>query len=199
MPEAGRVITGSAGGLRLTAPGSQTRPVSDKVKQALFSILEAERADIWDRPLLDLFAGSGAIGIEALSRGAPAVVMVERDRRAVAVIRHNLEHTRLGDGARVEARDVAAFLSSDPPALPFGSAVLDPPYAQLPDLVSSLERLGEPDTGWFDAEALVAAKHFWKDDLGARFGVLVRIRERRFGETALSVYRRSPEPHPGGR
>lgn len=173
--------------------------MSDKVKQALFSILEAERPDIWDRPLLDLYAGSGAIGIEALSRGAPAVVLVERDRRAVAVIGRNLERTRLGDGARVEARDVLRYLATVLPAVPFGSAVLDPPYAQVEDLISSLEQLGEGDGAWLEADALVAAKHFWKDDPGSRVGVLERIRERRFGETALSVYRAHPEPTPGGR
>jgi 16S rRNA (guanine966-N2)-methyltransferase len=199
VPDAGRVITGMAGGLRLEAPGPGTRPFSDKVKQALFSIMESEREDVWDHPALDLFAGSGAIGIEALSRGAPVAVLVEKNGRAAAVIARNLERTRLSDAARVARRDVAEFLRSPALEAPFGSVVLDPPYAQVDALRASLERLGEPTHAWLDADAVVAAKHFWKDAPPDHVGELERVRERRFGETALSVYRRHIEPTAGGR
>ena len=200
MPDAGRVVTGSAGGLRLEAPGPVTRPMSDKVKQALFSMLEAEREDAWDHPVLDLFAGSGAAGIEALSRGAPAAVLVEKDGRAAAVIGRNLERTGLLSGARVLRRDVSVFLAHGPEGTeaPFGCVVLDPPYAQVADLVAALERLGDPAAGWLDDSAVVVAKHFWKDGPPDRCGDLSRVRVRRFGETALSVYRRSSELAPGG-
>jgi 16S rRNA (guanine966-N2)-methyltransferase len=170
--------------------------LSDKVKQALFSLLESERPDIWERPMLDLFAGSGAAGIEALSRGAPRAVLVEKDARAIAVIERNLERTHLSPAARVVRGDVLAFLASPPPEAPFGCVFLDPPYAQVAELSASLGRLGLPD--WLDADAVVAAKHFWKDAPAVQVGSLVRIRERRFGETALSVYRRSPEHAAGG-
>ncbi len=195
MPDAGRVVTGSAGGLRLDAPGPGTRPLSDKVKQALFSMIEAERPDVWDQPMLDLFAGSGAAGIEALSRGTSAAVLVERDGRAAAVIRRNLERTDLAADARVVRRDVLAFLSavSSVPEAPFGCVLLDPPYPQSDDLLTALTRLGEPDGGWLDDAAVVVAKHFWKDAPPEHCGVLVRVRERRFGETALSVYRQESE------
>ena len=202
MPDAGRVVTGSAGGLRLEAPGTGTRPLSDKVKQALFSMVEAEREDVWERPMLDLFAGSGAAGIEALSRGAPAAVLVERDGRAAAVIRRNLEKTNLTDRARVVRGDVLAYLatSSDQGLNgPFGCVVLDPPYAQVDDLVVALRQLGADEGGRIDGQAVVVAKHFWKDAPPHRIGVLERIRSRRFGETALSVYRRSPEHAEGDR
>ena len=201
VPEAGRVITGSAGGLRLEAPGLVTRPLSDRVKQSLFSLLEAERADLWGQPVLDLFAGSGAAGIEALSRGAPRAVLVERDGRAASVIRHNLQRTGLGARARVVPRDVAAFLglaSSRVPETPFGSVIIDPPYEQVQDLLSSLELLGRPAEGWLGDDAVVVAKHFWKTALPERSGALERVRVRRFGETALSVYRRRPESAAGG-
>ena len=200
MPDAGRVVTGIAGGLRLEAPGPGTRPLSDKVKQALFSMVEAEREDVWERPMLDLFAGSGAAGIEALSRGAPAAVLVERDGRATGVIRRNLERTRLAAGATVVRKDVLSWLAAGPsePA-PFGSVVLDPPYPQAADLVAALEALGDAAAGWLDPAAVVVAKHFWKDAPPERVGSLVRQRDRRFGETALSVYRRVPEHAAGGR
>ena len=97
-------------------------------------------------------------------------------------------------------RDVGAFLarSSEAPEAPFGCVVLDPPYAQAADLLAALERLGDPDGGWLDAAAVVVAKHFWKDALPDRSGELRRVRVRRFGETSLSVYRRSPELVVGG-
>jgi 16S rRNA (guanine966-N2)-methyltransferase len=193
------VITGFAGGLRLDAPGPGTRPFSDKVKQALFSMMQSEREDVWERPHLDLFSGSGAIGIEALSRGAPVAVFVERDRRATTVIARNLERTRLQGGARVAAQDVSAFLRARAPEAPFGSVVLDPPYAMAVELGVCLDRLAAPDAGWLDENAIVAAKHFWKDAPAAEIGILRRVRERRFGETALSVYRRHIEPVTGGR
>jgi 16S rRNA (guanine966-N2)-methyltransferase len=200
VPEAGRVITGSAGGLRLDAPGPGTRPLSDRVKQALFSLLEAERPDAWAHAFLDLFAGSGAAGIEALSRGAPRAVLVERDGRAAAIVERNLERTGLSARARVVRRDVAAFLagaSAGAVEAPFGCVFVDPPYAQVDDLLASLERLAAPGSGWLDEAALVVAKHFWKVPPPDRVGGLARIRERRFGETALSVYRRASETAAG--
>lgn len=200
MPDAGRVITGRAGGLRLEAAGPGTRPLSDKVKQALFSLVEAERDDVWEHTVLDLFAGAGAAGIEALSRGAPSAVLVERDGGAAAVIRRNLERTGLASAGRVVRRDVASFLATarDVIEAPFGFVFVDPPYEQAGDLVASLERLAAPESGWIDDAVVVVAKHFWKTAPPEVCGELRRTRARRFGETALSVYRRSPESAAGG-
>ena len=201
VPEAGRVITGSAGGLRLEAPGPGTRPLSDRVKQALFSLLEAERPGVWEGSVLDLFAGSGAAAIEALSRGAPRAVLVERDGRAASVIDRNLAHTSLVEGARVVRREVGAFLAAGPasvPEGPFSCVFVDPPYAQVSDLLASLQLLAAPDSGWLDPAAVVVAKHFWKALPPERMGTLLRVRVRRFGETALSVYRRASDTAAGG-
>jgi 16S rRNA (guanine(966)-N(2))-methyltransferase RsmD len=200
VPEAGRVVAGCAGGLRLAAPGGGTRPVSDRVKQSLFSLLEAERPDVWDAAVLDLFSGSGALAIEALSRGAPRAVLVEHDRRAVTTIGQNLERTGLADRARVIRQEVAAFLAPGaalPDEAPFGAVFLDPPYAQVDDLSACLDALAG-QSGWLDETALLVAKHFWKTAPADRFGALVLIRSRRFGETLLSVYRRGQEPAAGG-
>ena len=185
MADAGRVIAGTARGVRLTAPGDGTRPFGDRVKQTLFAILDPS---IRGARVLDLFAGSGAAGIEALSRGAAIAVFVERDRNATRVIEENLRRTRLVDRARVVRAEALAWLAAEgTPVDPWTVAVLDPPYADEAALPVALEALGQPgmvaDDGW------VVAKHFWKTALPARIGLLASARGRRFGETALTFYR----------
>jgi 16S rRNA (guanine966-N2)-methyltransferase len=203
VPDAGRVITGSAGGLRLRSPGAGTRPLSDRVKQALFAIVEAERDDAWDTPMLDAFAGSGAAAVEALSRGAPHALLIEDDGRAAGVARANLRSADLAERARVIGRDAVAVLRAGRAALadegsPFGVVVLDPPYDRPDLLAASLRALGADALGWLDADACVVAKHFWRDRPPDRAGDLVLARERRFGETALSVYRRGTQAEESG-
>ena len=199
MPEAGRVITGSARGVRLRSPGGGTRPLSDRVKQALFGIIEAERDDAWEVTMLDAFAGSGSAAIEALSRGAPGALLIESDARAAAVARANLAQAGVDDRARVVQRDAIVVLRAGAQTLaasgaPFGVVLLDPPYERSDLLVASLTSVGDPRLGWLDAEACVVAKHFWRDRPPEVAGSLRLARERRFGETALSVYRRGTEP-----
>jgi 16S rRNA (guanine966-N2)-methyltransferase len=199
VPEAGRVITGTARGIRLRSPGGGTRPLSDRVKQALFAIVEAERDDAWEVTMLDAFAGSGAAAIEALSRGAPGALLIESDARAAAVARANLALAGVDGRARVLQRDAIAVLRAGAGALgaaqaPFGVVVLDPPYERSDLLAESLAALADPRLGWLDADAIVVAKHFWRDRPPEVAGDLRATRDRRFGETALSVYRRATEP-----
>ncbi len=192
MPDAGRVIGGTARGVRLEAPGPGTRPLTDRVKESAFGALES--AGALDGPFLDLFAGSGAAGIEALSRGAPAAMLVERDGRTASVIGDNLRRARLAAGDVVRA-DVLTFLTRPrtPVAAPFTAVFLDPPYGE-PDLLSkSLELLGEPTRAWLAPNAIAVAKHFWRDTLPERAGDLVQSRQKRFGETMLTFYTRSEE------
>jgi 16S rRNA (guanine966-N2)-methyltransferase len=193
MPDAGRVIAGSAGGLRLSAPGEGTRPLSDRVKQSLFAALESAMGSAWPAPFLDLFAGSGAAGIEALSRGAPTVVFVEKDHRAARVITENLRRTSLIGGAVIVQRDALAYLSIGAEAADryegFGAVVIDPPYADTDALAASLERLGDQTLGWLRDDAVVIAKHFWRDQPPPRAGILRMDHVKRFGETALTFYR----------
>jgi 16S rRNA (guanine966-N2)-methyltransferase len=188
MADAGRVIAGSARGIRLKAPGEGTRPLSDRVKQTLFAILEP---DLPGARFLDLFAGSGAAGIEALSRGAAAATFVEKDATATAVINANLKTANL-DGDVVRA-DVETFLGKEAIG-PFDLIVVDPPYAETELLARVLERLGAA-TAPLNAGARVVAKHFWRDRPPDRIGMLAAERDRRFGETALTFYRRE-EAHP---
>ena len=199
MPEAGRVITGSARGVRLRSPGGGTRPLSDRVKQALFGIIEGEREDAWEVTMLDAFAGSGSAAIEALSRGAPGALLIESDAKAAAVARANLAQAGVDGRARVVQRDAIAVLRAGAESVadvgaPFGVVLLDPPYERSALLVASLTSVGDPSLGWLDADACVVAKHFWRERPQEVVGSLRMARERRFGETALSVYRRVTEP-----
>ena len=129
-----RVISGEAGSLPLRVPRSLTRPTTDRVREAVFSSLGDF---VVDAMVLDLFAGSGALGIEALSRGAREATFVEENREAVEVIRSNLAATRLENGI-VRQQKVASFLTSTPSS---GYSLLfaDPPYAKTPEELTSLE------------------------------------------------------------
>src|SRR5437667_9386863 len=144
VSEAGRVIAGSARGIRLRAPGPGTRPLADRVKQTLFAILEP---DLPGARVLDLFAGSGAAGIEALSRGAVAAVFVEKDPGAASVIETNLRAVSLaGPAAQVVRADAVAWLGrASPPGAPFDVVIVDPPYAETDLLARTLEALGAAD------------------------------------------------------
>jgi 16S rRNA (guanine(966)-N(2))-methyltransferase RsmD len=193
MADAGRVIAGTARSIRLEAPGPGTRPLADRVKQTLFAILEP---DLRGARFLDLFAGSGAAGIEALSRGAAHAVFVERDRAAIRVIQANLERTRLRGGGRsmVARSDAVAWLHaperSHEPAIDI--ALVDPPYDDEGSLRAALEGL----VPLLAPNARVVAKHFWRTAPPSVVGLLASERERRFGETALTFYRRR-DPTPG--
>lgn len=179
-----RVISGQAGGLRLkSVPGRTTRPTADRVKEAMFSIIgpyfSGERA-------LDLFAGTGALGIEALSRGASRAVFVDSDPRCAAVIRQNLEHTGLSGRAEVirgDARRAAAELARRGEA--FELVFLDPPY----DRTDCDELLAELSARGLVAPGVVAVVEHRADVVyGDRFAGYVLRRRAVYGDTALSIY-----------
>ena len=187
--DGGRVIAGSARGIRLAAPGPGTRPFGDRVKQTLFAILEP---DLPGARVLDLFAGSGAAGIEALSRGAGHATFVERDKGAAAVIAANLGRTHLaGERVRIIRTEAIAWLRGPDAAsaAPFGVVVLDPPYADTGLLADALAAVGM----LIAPGGRVVAKHFWRDPPPAEVGLLASERERRFGETTLTFYRRQED------
>ncbi|HET9346324.1 MAG TPA: 16S rRNA (guanine(966)-N(2))-methyltransferase RsmD [Candidatus Limnocylindrales bacterium] len=190
MADAGRVIAGSAKGVRLRAPGPGTRPLSDRVKQTLFGILEP---DLPGARFLDLFAGSGAAGVEALSRGAASATFVEKDQGAAAVIDANLKATALaGPAASIVRWDAVRWLDEPHTDESFDIVVVDPPYAETDLLARVLERLGSADAP-LSPGARVVAKHFWRDEPQQRIGMLAAERDRRFGETALTFYRRQED------
>ena len=182
-----RVIAGTAGGLHLEAPrGGRSRPTTDRVREALFAALD-QNFGVGDASVLDLYAGSGALGIEALSRGAAHAVLVDKDVTAVETIRRNLAATRLRDRARVWRSSVASFLAGPPPPeAPFDLVLLDPPYAATEsEIERALEALAAP--GWLAPGATVALER----GTGAPRSALPRTWdiawERAYGDTLVIV------------
>lgn len=183
-----RVIAGAARGRRLASPkGATTRPTADRVKEAWFSSLAPR---LPGAHVLDLFAGSGALGLEALSRGAAQVTFVERDRRALDALRANVATVGL-PGAHVVAAEVAAALAGALPGAPFDVVVADPPYATgevwLGDVLGRLvEHLGVDAVVVLEAARRGPAPA-WPPELGAD-------EPRRYGDTVLhrAHLRRAP-------
>jgi 16S rRNA (guanine(966)-N(2))-methyltransferase RsmD len=186
VADAGRVIAGTARGIRLEAPGGSTRPLGDRVKQTLFAILEP---DLAGARFLDLFAGSGAAGIEALSRGAAHATFVERDGSAARVITANVARAGVGGPDRVTVirHDVPTWLREigQHDGARWDIVVIDPPYDAPDALAAALRDVGACVT----PGGRVVAKHFWRDAPPPAVGLLASERARRFGETALTFYR----------
>jgi 16S rRNA (guanine(966)-N(2))-methyltransferase RsmD len=152
-----RVIAGSAGGLPLVAPkGGAARPTTDRVKESVFAAIGPNA--LVDASVLDLYAGSGALAIEALSRGASSAVLVERDHAAAAAIRRNLAATHLRGRGRVQASTVATFLAGKPPAeRPFDLVFVDPPYSASAGEVRRV-LAGLDASGWLAPGAVVVVE-----------------------------------------
>jgi 16S rRNA (guanine966-N2)-methyltransferase len=172
-----RVIAGTARGISLVAPRDRlTRPITDRVKETLFGILGPR---VPGARVLDLYAGSGAIGIEALSRGAERATFVERGNGALGALRENLARTRLEHGAVVVAGEVLAFLGRGG-GEGHDLVILDPPYEERA-ILAPLQRLAAQ----MELGGTVVVKHFWRTEVPEPPG-LIRVRTRRFGETALT-------------
>jgi 16S rRNA (guanine(966)-N(2))-methyltransferase RsmD len=187
-----RVIAGSLRRRTLEAPpGLATRPTSDRLRETLFNIL-AQRIE--GARFLDLYAGSGAVGIEAASRGASAVGFVERSAPALKVLRSNLQNLGLRGAVRVEAVTVAAFLRKGRPEsaeTAFDLVFLDPPYDDADEYALALGLLGAESNRLLRKEALVIAEHRRKQKLDIHYGTLTRTRLLEQGDAALSFYQPS--------
>lgn len=178
-----RVISGSAKGRKLRpVPGDTTRPITDRVKEALFNILAGDvRGSRW----LDLFAGTGSVGIEALSRGAEEAWFVDSSQAALDTVHANLEHTRLAGGARLMRRDALRFLSSAEPS-PFDYVYVAPPQYRG-TWVEVLELLdGRP--GWLAGEGEVIVQIAPVEFRELELESLELFDERRYGSTLLCFY-----------
>jgi 16S rRNA (guanine966-N2)-methyltransferase len=184
MPRGLRVVAGEARGVPLDAPEG-SRPTTGRVREALFSSL----GPMTDSSVLDLYAGSGALGIEALSRGASRALLVDADRSAVDACRRNLDATRLTGRARVTSTRVASLLGGAPPAeAPFDLVVADPPYDEPDDAVATmLESLAAP--GWLDVDARVVVERARRSGFPEPPPGWERVWERTYGDTLVAVFR----------
>ena len=178
-----RVIAGEAKGHRLKAPGRPTRPATELVRGAIFSILENTTSD-WTQ-LLDLFSGSGALGIEALSRGAGWVDFVEREPGCCAIIRENLAKTKLAERAHLYCCSVAkafSFLDKE-----YSIIVCDPPYSD--------QSIGEVLTQLADSklvgkDTVLVVTHSPHLALSSSYGSMSLVKEHRHGDSCIAIYRK---------
>ena len=179
-----RVIAGTAGGRRLAVPpGGGTRPTSDRAREGLFSTWTA----LWGPPagarVLDLFAGSGAVGLEALSRGAAHALLAESDPRAARIIRENIRALGL-PGAELRAAKVEQLVAGPPPGPPYDLVFLDPPYAMSDGAVGEILRtLGR--NGWLADDAVTTVERSTRGGDFAWPAGYRELRSRRYGEGTL--------------
>jgi len=189
-----RIIAGTLRSRTLQAPaGLATRPTSDRLRETLFNVLAPR---IEGAIFLDLYAGSGAVGIEALSRGAAHVDFVERAPAALAVLRGNLAKLGLTAGFRIHEGNVGTVLRRMKPGAGsnFNIVFLDPPYDAAEEYTSTLNMFGGPQAGLRAPGALLIAEHRKKERLEDKYGALKRTRLLEQGDAALSFYSVSGAP-----
>ena len=180
-----RIVGGRFKGRALTAPSSRAiRPTSDRLRESIFDILEHRfPGHIEGARVVDLFAGSGAMAIEALSRGARSALLIDNGAEARALIRANVEAFALGGVTRIWRAD-ATLLGAAPAGGPFGLAFIDPPYGQGlagPALASLIEG------GWLDADALCVVEEAAKAEIAAP-ARLTRVDERTYSDTRIAIF-----------
>ena len=175
-----RVISGTHKGRRLEAPSWEgVRPTSDKLRETLFNVLAPSIAGAG---VLDAYAGTGAVGIEALSRGAAHVTFMDADRRALALIRRNLERCGIESGYAIIRANLSG--TAAPPArVPFDLIFLDPPYQF--DSADAVRVVG----GWLASSGVLVLEHARRRDAPDRVGALARVRSIVSGDSALGLYR----------
>lgn len=179
-----RIITGSRRGTRLTAlEGEQVRPTTDRVKESLFNILQFQ---IEGRRFLDLFAGSGQIGLEALSRGAASAVFVDASKQSVAVVEKNIRATGLSQQAKVVLGDSIGYLRRCRET--FDVAFLDPPYR-----TGLLEQALELLPGCMSPGGIIVCEHPTDEALPEKVGAFSQVKSYRYGKILLTSYRRMGE------
>jgi 16S rRNA (guanine966-N2)-methyltransferase len=176
-----RIVGGSAGGRTIAVPARGTRPTSDRVREALFSTLDG-LVELAGARVLDLFAGSGALGLESVSRGAASATLVDSARDAVQVMRRNAESLGL-TGIAIRPQSVEAFLAAD--RIAFDIVFADPPYAFTDaELASVLDRLAVP-RGWLADGAVVVVERSVRSSSPSWPDVIQPVKDKRYGETVL--------------
>lgn len=186
-----RIIAGERKGFRLKAPaGLATRPTLGRVRESLFMRLEGELADA---KVVDLFAGAGTLGLEALSRGASRATFVESSRAALAALRDNIDRLGWGDRTTIIPRDALRWLRDPaPPGGPWNLVLIDPPYGE--GLAArALALLGERASGLLTPDCTVVAQVGRRDALQPEYGALRLDSERTYGETRILMFRMAGE------
>lgn len=186
-----RIVAGALGGRRIAAPpGGGTRPTADRVREALFNAVEAGM-ELTGARVADLYAGSGALGLEAVSRGAAHVLLVESDPRAARVVRENIAALRAAPTARLVAGKVATVLAAGPEdGRPYDLVLADPPYA-VPEGEVTAMLAALVDGGWLAPDALVVVERATRSGPVGWVQGITGERSRRYGETTLWYGRRS--------
>ena len=181
-----RVITGKARGVTLKTPeGMQTRPTADRVKEALFSIIQF---DLPGAAVLDLFGGTGQLGIEALSRGAKSAVFVDHSADACALIKENLKRTKLSEQAQVVRGDYLDYLKRCKNQ--YNIILLDPPYAEV-FLENALKCIAEIDI--LQSGGIIVTERPLGKELPYEFPGLTRSKDYKYGKTLITLYRKDEE------
>lgn len=181
-----RVITGKARGVALKTPeGMNTRPTADRVKEALFSVINF---DVPGAEVLDLFGGTGQLGIEALSRGAKSAVFVDHQAAACALIKENLRRTKLEGQGSVVRSDYLEYLKRTPNK--FDIVFLDPPYAEV-FLETALKCISEIDI--LRSGGIIVAERPLDKALDQQFPGFVRSRDYKYGKTLIAIYRKDDQ------
>lgn len=176
-----RVIAGEYKGRRLESPADDSvRPTTDKVKEALFSILSDR---IWESRVLDLFSGTGNLGIEALSRGAKKVIFADNSRESIGMIKRNIAHCRAEEGSKIAAGDYKKILMNVDEK--FDIIFLDPPYGKglLQDCFKLIA-----ERGILAEDGVIVAEHRKEEKLPEEFYGFTKVKERKYGIVMLSIY-----------
>jgi 16S rRNA (guanine(966)-N(2))-methyltransferase RsmD len=184
-----RIVAGTLGGRRISTPaGRDTRPTSDRVREALFSTLDS-LTEVHGARFADLFAGSGAVGLEAASRGASAVLLVESDTKAARIARANIAALGLEGQCELTVARVLPTLARGT-ASPYDIVFADPPYSlEEPELGATLEAL--PEGGWLAPDAVVVVERSSRSPEPVWPAGVTRVHRRRYGETTLWYGRRA--------
>jgi 16S rRNA (guanine966-N2)-methyltransferase len=185
-----RIIAGAHGGRRLSAPaGALTRPTSDRVREAFFSALDS-MTDLSGARFADLYAGSGAVGLEALSRGAAYALLVEADARAARTIRDNIVALKVGAAARLVTGKVSQVLAGPPEGGAYDVVFADPPYAVTDREIAEVQQ-ALVDFGWLAPDAVLVIERATRGGAPGWVDGVIADRSRRYGETTLWYGRRS--------
>ena len=181
-----RVISGKAKGIQLKTPeGLSTRPTADRVKEALFSIIQFE---LLNAKVLDLFAGTGQLGIEALSRGAKSAVFVDASEKSCSIVRENLKRTNFTDCTKVIRSDYMNYLKNC--GEKFDIILLDPPYAEN-FLENSLKMITEIDI--LQSSGIIVSERPFDKVLNTEYYGFTRSKDYKYGKTLLTLYRKETE------